>query len=103
MVRRHLKQQVKDSHVKARNRDEDRPAIGALSKGKAKGKGQDNAKHNTERGDSVRWITKDQCSFGEACAFKHDPNKKGKEREERSDFTFSDRFTAPEFERRRKM
>ena len=37
---RHLVQKIKDSHLKAGNRDEDRPATGALSKGKAKGKGK---------------------------------------------------------------
>ena len=33
---------------------------------------------NTTPGDSVRWTTKGQCSLGVSCAFKHDPNKKGK-------------------------
>ena len=78
MPQRHLEQNSKDSHFEARNRDEDRPAIGAVSKGKAKGKGKYNAKNNTERGDCIRWTTEVQSSLGEACAFKHDPNKKGK-------------------------
>ena len=68
---------IKDSHFKARNRDDDRPAMGAPSKGKA-GKGKFNAKNNSEREDCVRWITKGQCSFADACAFNHEPNKKDK-------------------------
>ena len=39
MSQRHLEQKINDSHFTARNLDEDRPAIGAPSKGKAKGKG----------------------------------------------------------------
>ena len=27
----------------------------------------------------MRWITKGQCSSEDSCAFKHEPNKKGKE------------------------
>ena len=46
----------------------------ALSKRKRERKCQ---KNNSE-GDCIRWITTGQCSFGEACAFKHDPNQKGK-------------------------
>ena len=38
MAQRHLEQKINGSHFKARNRDEDRPAIGASSKGKGKGK-----------------------------------------------------------------
>ena len=34
MARRHVEQKIKVSHLKARNRDEDRPAIGVPSKGK---------------------------------------------------------------------
>ena len=50
---------MNDSHLKAGNRDEDTPAIGrALSKGKAKGKGNKNSKNNCERKDCIRWITK---------------------------------------------
>ena len=70
VAQRHLEQKVKDSLFRARNRDEDRPAIGAKT----------NAKNNSDRGDCIRWITEGQCSFGEACAFKHDPNKKGKKK-----------------------
>ena len=51
--------------------------MGAPSKGKRKEKAN-TCQNNTERGDSIRWITKRQCSFGDSCAFKHDPNKKGK-------------------------
>ena len=40
MAQRHLQQQIKDSHFKARNRDEDRFATGAPIKGKKKGKGE---------------------------------------------------------------
>ena len=68
---------MKDSHFKARNRDEDRPAIGRPSRGKAKGKGKEHAKNKSERGNCIRWITKVQCSFGDSCAFKHDLNKAG--------------------------
>ena len=35
-------------------------------------------KNNCERGACVCWMTKGHCSFGEACAFKRDPKKKGK-------------------------
>ena len=71
MSQRHHQQQIKDSHFKARNRDEDRRATGAPIKGKAKGQS------NSEEGDCIRCITKGQCSFGEARTFKNDPNKKG--------------------------
>ena len=37
---RHLEQKTQDFHIKARNRDEDRPLIRAASKAKAKGKGK---------------------------------------------------------------
>ena len=40
VAERHLQQQINDSHLKARNRDEDRPATGAPIKGKKKGKGE---------------------------------------------------------------
>ena len=78
MARRRVEQKIKESHLKARNRDEDRPAIGAPSKGTAKGESKEHAKNNSERGDCIRWITKGQCSFGDSCAFKPEPNKKGK-------------------------
>ena len=74
MAQRQLGQKIKDSHLKATNRDEDRPAIGAPS--------EENAKNNSKRGNCIRWTTKGQCSDGEACAFKHDPNKKGKGRDD---------------------
>ena len=38
MTQRHLEQKIKDCQFKARNRDEDRLARGAPSKGKANGK-----------------------------------------------------------------
>ena len=78
MVQWHLEQKIEDSFSTARHQDEDRPAIGAPNKGKAEGKDILNVKNNSERRDCSRWTRKDQCSFGEACAFKHDPNKKGK-------------------------
>ena len=78
MAQRHLEQQINDSYFKARNRDEGRPAMEAPSKGKAKGKGKETAKNNSERGDCTPWTTKGQCWFGDSCAFKHEPNKKGK-------------------------
>ena len=40
MVRTHVELEIRDSHFKARNQDQDRPAIGAPSQGKAKGKRQ---------------------------------------------------------------
>ena len=89
MVQRHLEHKIKDSHFKARNRDEDRPAIGAPSKGKAQGKGKDNVKNNFKRGDCIRWTTR-PMDFGDSCASKHDPSKKGK-REGTTSATFSDR------------
>ena len=56
------------------NLDEDRLAMEAPSKGKDK----ERVKHNSERGGCIRWITEGHYSLGEACAFKHDPNKKAK-------------------------
>ena len=47
------------------------------------------------------WTRKGQCSCGEACAFNHDPNRKGKGKWATS-FTFSNGFTAPKLERLRK-
>ena len=48
---------------------------------KSKRKRQITCKKNfSERGDCIRWITKSQCSLKEACAVKHNPNKKGKEK-----------------------
>ena len=38
MAQRHLEQKIKDSYVKAGNRDEERLTKGALSKGELKGK-----------------------------------------------------------------
>ena len=79
MTQRHREQKIKDSHFKAKKRDEDRPALGAPKKQKAKGKVKHNAKKNSERGDCIRsFSSKGLCSFGEACAFKHYPNKKVK-------------------------
>ena len=40
MAQRHLLQQIKDSHFKARNRDEDRFATGAPIKGKTREQGK---------------------------------------------------------------
>ena len=51
-----------------KSRREQTPAIGSPSKGKTKGKGKDNAKTNSERGDCIRRTTKGQCSFGDSCA-----------------------------------
>ena len=76
MVERHLEQKIKDSGFKASNRDEDRPAIGSPSKKKENA--MKRPKKNFERGNCIRSITKCKCSFGDSCAFKHDPNKKGK-------------------------
>ena len=50
MAHRHLEQKIKESHFKARNPDEDRPAIGAPCKGKIEGKCKANAENNFERG-----------------------------------------------------
>ena len=57
MARRHLEQKIKDARFKARKQDEDRPTVGAPSKGKTKEKAQQMSKHNSERGDCIRWIT----------------------------------------------
>ena len=71
MAQTHLEQKIKDSHFKARNRGEDRPAIGAPSKGNGKTKGKaNNMPKKSERGDCIRWTTKS--------AFKHEPSNKGK-------------------------
>ena len=64
----------------------------------SKTKRQRQCQNSSVRGDCIRWITKGQCSFGEACAFKHDPNKNGKGNGTTS-FTFSDGFTTPKLER----
>ena len=46
---------------------------------KRNGKGKEKKKQVPKRGDCTRWTTTGQRSFEEACAFKHDPNKKGTE------------------------
>ena len=53
MAQRHIEQKIKDSHVK-----EDSPATSAPSKGKAKGKGKEHAKSNSDRADCIRRIIK---------------------------------------------
>ena len=58
MAQRRLEQQMNDSYFRARNRDEGRPAMEAPSKGKAKGKGKETAKNNSERGDCTPWTTR---------------------------------------------
>ena len=58
MAPRHLEQKTEDSHFKARNGDDDRPAVRVLSEGKAKGKGKSNAKNNSGRGNHIHCITK---------------------------------------------
>ena len=50
MAHRYLEHKFKESHFKARKRDEDRPAIGAPCKGKAEGKCKANATNNSDRG-----------------------------------------------------
>ena len=79
---------IKDSHFKARNRDDDIFATGAPSKRKAKY----NGKNNSERWVCIRWITKGHISFGEACAFMI-RTRKAKRRA--TSFIFSDKFTTP--------
>ena len=69
MVQRHLGQKKK-REIETRT--------GLQWEIQAKAKGKYNAQNNSERGDCIRWTTKDKCSFGDACAFKHDPNNKGK-------------------------
>ena len=81
---------------------EDRPAAGAPSKKKnRRQKAAKMPKTNSNRGDCTRWTTKGQGSLGDACAFMHDPNKKGKGKR-RLLVHVPDRLTAPKFERRRK-
>ena len=46
-------------------------------KQKEKEKEKTRPKNNSDGKDFIRWFTKGHCSFGEACAFKHDPSKKG--------------------------
>ena len=79
MAQRHLSsRKSRDSHFRAKNRDQDRPAIGALSRSKAKGKSNENAKKTALREEiCMCWATKGQCSFADSSAFKHEPNKKG--------------------------
>ena len=64
MAQRHVEQKIRDSPFKGRNRDEDRPAMGAPNKRKAKRQDKENAKNYSERRDCMRWIMKGQCSFG---------------------------------------
>ena len=59
------------------------------------------SKNDSERGDCRRWIMKGQCSCRDSCAVKHEPNKK-RQRKGTTSFTFSDKLTAPKFERWRK-
>ena len=80
------------SSRKARNRDEDRPAIGAPSKEKAKGKSKANAKKTP--GDYIRWIIKANPHLE-----KHAHWSMTRRREGTTSFTFSDKFTAPKLEK----
>ena len=52
LARRHLEQKIQESHFKARNRDEDRPAMGAPRRGKAKGKAK-NMPNTTPREETA--------------------------------------------------
>ena len=83
---------------KKRNRDEDRPAIGAVSRGRSEKKQQRKCQtllleRRLHSFDHTRAVHLDKH------AHSNDPNKK-KQREGMTSFTFSDSFTAPKFERR---
>ena len=80
VAHRHLEQKKQDSHFKARNRDEDRTCNWTSEQRNSERERQRKCKNkNTSlRGDCIRRITEGQCSFGDSCAFKHEPNKKGK-------------------------
>ena len=73
MVQRHLEQTIKIEKPRQQQTCKRR----APSKKKAKAKGKENDKNKSVRGDRIRWIPKDQCSFGDSYAFKHEPNKRG--------------------------
>ena len=62
-----LSTKVEDSYFEVGGRDVNRLATGTSSKGKTRGKGKEPAKNNPERGDCIRWITKDPRSHGVAC------------------------------------
>ena len=53
MVQRDLEHEIEDSHIKARNGDEDRPAIGAPRKRKQRKDKANNMQHITLREDTV--------------------------------------------------
>ena len=54
---------------------------GSFAQRESERKKAKNMPNNSGRGDCILWNTKGQCSFGDSCAFKHDPKKKGKGKE----------------------
>ena len=92
MAQRHIEQKIKDSHVK-----EDSPATSAPSKGKAKGKGKEHAKSNSDRADCIRRIINKPMFVGRCMCFQA-WSEQERQRERTTSFTFSDRFTTPKFE-----
>ena len=97
MAQRHLEHDIKDFHFKARNRDEDRPAIGAARKGKAKARGKDNA---SKKFQEWRLHPLDHNKATVHLQKHARPSMTQKTKAKRTtSFTFSDRFTAPKLER----
>ena len=98
MAQRHLEQKIKDSHFKEINRDEDRPASGAPIKVKTKGKAKYNAKKQL-RERRLHTLDHERSMFFWRFVRFETLTKQERQRQGTTSFTFSDRFTAPNFER----
>ena len=79
MAPRHLEQKIKDSHFKARKSRRGRSSEQRKSKRVRNIKCQ---KHTTREETAPVGSQKDNVHFGDACAFKHDPNKRQRERDD---------------------
>ena len=79
MVVRHLQQKIRDKHFSSRERQHENPAYGGVA---AKGKSRAMGRETVEI--CVQGTTDGQCSRGDKCGMKHDPEKnresKGKEK-----------------------
>ena len=58
MAQRHFEQKIKVFHLKAKKTRRGQTCDWSSEQGEAKGKGTQNAKNTSERGDSTRWTTK---------------------------------------------
>ena len=89
MAQRQLGQKIKDSHLKAKNRDEDRPAIGAPSEENAKKTPREETASVGPQKANVQMEKHAHSSM----------TRKRKAKEGTTSFAFFDRFAAPKLER----